>query len=111
MYGQLYQTGVTEPAGASASVTAQFGYGPRNANPENQAGWVYLAATFDSQVGNNDQYRANATAPAVAGSYSYTYRFSLDSGVTWTYCDANGAGSIPSLWFEVTQLPLMTVSP
>ena len=54
------------------------------------------------------------TAPA-AGSYRYVYRFSLDQGVSWTYCDNNqgdsGAGSNPGLTFDLENEAVLTVTP
>ena len=112
VYGQLYEAGTTEPAGAAATVRAQLGYGPPTANPEYEAGWSWSNGSFNVQVGNNDEYQASLTAPA-SGSYLYAYRFSLDRGVTWTVCDANtgdaGAGSNPGLTLEYATLPVLTV--
>jgi hypothetical protein len=114
VYGQIFEPGVTPSAGASAAVRAQFGYGPATANPQYEPAWIWTNATFNVQSGNNDEYQAQFTAPAV-GSYRYAYRFSLDSGVTWTVCDQNagdgGAGSNPNLSFELADLPVMTVTP
>ena len=54
------------------------------------------------------------TAPAV-GSYRYAYRFSLNQGVSWTYCDGTtgdlGAGSAGGLTFEIEDVPTLVVSP
>jgi hypothetical protein len=111
VFGQIFELGVTEGAGAGAGILAEFGYGPRTANPEHQAGWIWTVAAHNAAVtGNNDEYQANITAPAV-GSYSYAFRFSRDGGLTYTYCDVNGAGSNAGLSFETTRLPLFTVTP
>ena len=109
IYGRIFETGVTPAAGAAASVVAQVGYGPASVNPEWQSGWQFFPASFNVQVGNDDEYQASFTAPAV-GSYRYAYRFS-QNGTDWTYCDLNGAGSNASLFFETTQLPTLTVTP
>jgi hypothetical protein len=106
--GVLYEATITNPAGASAWI-AQVGYGPDSVNPENQSGWQWFSTAYNAQQGNNDEYTGSFTAPAV-GTYRYTYRFSSD-GTNWTYCDLNGAGSDPALGFEVTQLPILTVTP
>ena len=112
VFGQVYELGLTEAAGASAAVRAQLGFGPATANPEYEAGWSWTNATYNIQVAGNDEYRASFTAPA-AGSYRYAYRFSLDSGVTWTVCDENagdsGAGSNAGLTFDLASLPVLTV--
>ena len=108
VYGRLFEKDVTAAAGASGWI-AQLGYGPVTANPENQAGWTWVNATYNTQIDNNDEYLGMLTAPA-AGTYFYAYRFSPD-GENWTYCDVNGAGDNDGLSFEVTQLPVLTVTP
>jgi hypothetical protein len=114
IYGRLYEAGVTPAAGANASVLAQLGYGPASANPEYEAGWTWINATFNVQVGNDDEYQASFTAPA-AGSYVYGYRISFDGGATFTYCDNaqsdGGAGSNASLAFDLQNLGTLTVTP
>ncbi|MBI5497002.1 MAG: lamin tail domain-containing protein [Deltaproteobacteria bacterium] len=115
LYGRIYEVTVTEAAGANPAVTAQWGYGPLLANPEWETGWTWVNAPFNTQSGNDDEYGAPAgaapgfTAPATAGAYLFTFRFSLDAGLSWTYCDINGAGSNSGLFFDVTRLPIMTV--
>lgn len=108
-YGRIFETGVTSAAGAAPGIVAEVGYGPAGVNPEWQSGWQFYAASFNVQVGNDDEYQATFTAPAV-GSYRYAYRFT-QNGTDWTYCDANGSGSNASLAFETTQLPTLTVTP
>ena len=108
VYAQAYEAGITDAAGPAANLVAQVGYGPKTVNPETQSGWTWTAATFNTNVGNNDEWQASFTAPAV-GSYFYTSRFSFD-GVQWTYCDLNGAGSNAGQSFEVSQLPTLTVT-
>ncbi len=83
-------------------------------NPQYQAGWSWSTASYNIQSGNNDEYQGSFTAPA-AGSYRYAYRFSVDQGVSWTYCDANqgdfGSGSNAGLTFDLENLPVLTVTP
>ena len=54
---------------------------------------------------------ANTLTVLSDGLYSYTYRFSLDGGFGWTYCDLDGAGSGSGLTFDASQLGGMTVTP
>jgi hypothetical protein len=114
IFGQLYEAGVTEAAGPAAIVRAQLGYGLPTVNPEYQPGFTWVTPSYNLQSGNNDEYAGSFTAPA-AGSYRYAYRFSVDAGVSWTYCDGNqgdgGAGSNAGLTFDLTTLPVLTVTP
>lgn len=109
IYARVYEAGITDPAGADATIRAEIGYGPPNVNPSSQSGFVYVPASFNMQYGNDDEYQASFTAPA-PGSYRYVARFSLD-GVSWTYCDPDGAGSNPMLTFNAQSLPILTVNP
>lgn len=86
VYGRVYEAGFTDAAGASSQIFAQCGYGPSGTSPAT-AGWL-LDAVFNTQYGNDDEYQVAMIAP-VSGSYSYTYRFSRDNGVSWTYCDTD----------------------
>ncbi len=113
VFGQLFEVGVTEAAGANSTVRAQFGYGPLSANPQYQP-WTWSTAPYNVQSGNNDEYKATITLPAV-GVYGYAYRFSLDQGVSWTVCDQNagdsGSGSNAALSFSLGDIPVLTVTP
>jgi hypothetical protein len=109
IYGRIFETAVTEAAGAPANVGAQVGYGPPTINPTTQPGWTWFDAGYNVQVGNDDEFQASFTAPA-PGTWAVAYRFS-QNGLKWTYCDANGAGSNAGLTFDVSQLGVMTVQP
>lgn len=110
IYGRVYEAGITDPAGADSSILGEIGFGPDNVNPSSQSGFTFVPATFNQQYGNDDEYQASFIAPSTAGAYRYVVRFS-SNGVSWTYCDTNGAGSNPGLTFELQHLPLLTVTP
>ena len=110
IYGQILESGVTEAAGPSAQVTAQLGVGPGGTDPRTASVWTFQTAAYNAQVSNRDEYVLSVTAPA-PGTYAYTYRFSLDGGFDWTYCDLDGAGSNPGLTFDTGQLGTLTVTP
>jgi hypothetical protein len=106
IYGRAYEAGITDPAGANPTIVAEVGFGPENVNPSSQAGFTFVPATFNQQYGNDDEYQASFIAPLNTGAYRYVVRFSRN-GVSWTYCDTNGAGSNAGLTFD----PLLTVTP
>lgn len=110
IYGRIYEQGVTEPAGASAMVIAEVGYGPSGSDPTTSMAWQWFPATFNVQLGNDDEYQSSFVVNT-AGTYAYTYRFSLDGGTDWTAADLNGAGSNSGLTFEPSQLGVLTVTP
>jgi len=116
-YGRLYESGMTGLGSANPNVRAQLGYGLPTANPQYEAGWTWINATYDascSGCGNQDEYGASFTAPA-PGTYAYAYRVSLDQGQTWTVCDLaqadGGAGSSPGLTFDLQHLGTLVVTP
>jgi hypothetical protein len=111
VYGRVFQAGVTEPLGASVLVSGQVGVGPAGSDPRTSGAWAFVNATFNTQVGNNDEYIASFTVPTTPGSYAYAYRFSVDGGAHMTYCDTDGAGRNPGLTFDPTKTGALTVTP
>lgn len=110
VYGRIFEAGRTDVAmGAAPGILAELGFGPSSSNPTTSTAWRFAPASFNLEVGNDDEYEATLTVPA-AGSYAYTYRFSLDDGLNFTYCDTNGAGSNGGLGFESNSLGSATVN-
>ena len=92
---------------------AQVGFARKGSSPLHPAdvcGWEFAPAAFNVQYGNDDEFQASFTAPSAPGEYWYAYRFSLD-GESWTYCDTDGAGSLPTLSFSSAALGVLTVTP
>lgn len=99
MTGQVRKVGFTDlTAGTDPSplMRGQAGWGPRNTSPTAPAtaeAWTWTEASADlgwtdpSEDGADDQYVATVTAPPDAGDYDLAFRFSADSGITWTVCD------------------------
>jgi hypothetical protein len=110
IYGQLYEAGLTEAAGEPPNVIASLGYGPLGSDPRSHEGWSWVQANYNVQVGHNDEYSFKLTAPATPGTYSYSYRYSLDNGSSWTAADLDGAGANVGLAFSTMQLGVMTVT-
>jgi hypothetical protein len=89
VYAQVYKAGVTEPAGQGAGISVWIGYSSINSNPNTVADWKWVAATFSSQQGNNDEYVATLGDSLPAGTYYYASRFLLTDGV-YQYGGYNG---------------------
>ena len=88
IYGQVYEAGVTPAAGQGAGITAQFGYSTQNTNPSTWTNW--FNASFNIQVGNNDEYMGTFTG-LPAGTYYYAFRYSLN-GCTYQYGGYSAGG-------------------
>jgi hypothetical protein len=76
IYGQVFEGGVTNPAGQAPGLTAEIGYSTSNTNPNTWTNW--LPATFFAQVGNNDEFIANLGSTLAAGTYYYAFRYALN---------------------------------
>jgi hypothetical protein len=106
VYGQLYIPGATEGAGSVADVTAQLGYSTSNTNPSTWTNWVN--ATFNTQVGNNDEYIGTLSGLSGNNTYYYAFRYSYNdcpfvyggysapSANTWTVNSNSGGAFIGS---------------
>ncbi|MBZ4416799.1 IPT/TIG domain-containing protein [Myxococcus sp. RHSTA-1-4] len=92
VYGQVWEGGVTDSAGAGAGLVAHLGYGSTAQDP-GVAGWTWILAPYDQDVGNNDQFAV--PLPDLPVGTSYMYRYSLNGG---PYCygdrdDRGGSGN------------------
>jgi glycosidase len=93
IYGQVYIEDVTSEPGATPSLMAQVGYGNDGTLPTDAA-WRWFDASFNGNVGNNDEFAGQMVVDAAPGDYDYVYRYSTDGGVSWVY-GVHG-GLIPS---------------
>ncbi|HOY32233.1 MAG TPA: hypothetical protein PKW80_10175 [Bacteroidales bacterium] len=78
VYSRVYAPGVTDVAGQGAGIQAWIGYNTANTNPNTWTNWV--AATYNADDGNNDEYKANIGSTLPAGVYYYASRFKLGNG-------------------------------
>jgi hypothetical protein len=90
VYGQLYIAGITNGAGAANGVIAQVGVNSSNTDPSTWPANAWSIANFNTQVGNNDEYTAGIGNLLAAGTYYYTFRYSLGQGCPYYYGGYNG---------------------
>jgi len=99
-FGRVFAPGVTDlttGTDVTAALVGQVGVGPDGSLPADNAAWTWVAAAanagwVDTTEPGNDEYTASVSV-SIAGTYDLAYRFSLDGGATWTYCDGPaGAG-------------------
>ena len=115
IYGRIFEddNGVlTSSPGAHPSIVAQVGHGPLGSDPRGgNPAWLWIPATFNLQVGNDDEYQATFIVPFAPTNTqrSYTYRFSVDNGANYTYCDTDGNGTNGGLSFSTANLGTLTI--
>ncbi len=100
-FGRVYHPGITDRSSAvdpSPLLKAQFGLGGDGTAPATHASWTWYAASANTGwIGtgvdtNNDEYLASVQL-SIAGTFDAAYRFSVDGGHSWTYCDGGNEGS------------------
>ncbi|TRW23096.1 T9SS type A sorting domain-containing protein [Flavobacterium zepuense] len=96
-YAQGYEPGVTPGAGPGIGVQAWIGVSASNTNPNTWTTWVPM--TFNTQVGNNDEFMAQIGGALAPGTYYYASRFKLLDG-PYKYGGYNAAGG--SFWDGTT---------
>ena len=108
IYGQVWKHLVTNiPNNGGVGVLAQLGYGPMNSNPASAPGWTWVTGVFNQDVGNNDEFKATLT-PTTPGVFAYAWRFSMNGGYSWLYCDKGG--SMPTDPYNINDQGVMTVT-
>ena len=105
VYAQAYEPGVTEAAGIGTGVVGWIGYSSANTDPST-GGWTWVPASFNVQVGNNDELVADIGTALVSGTYYYASRFQLNGG-PYRYGGYNGG-----FWNGTTNVNgVLTVNP
>ncbi len=90
VYGQVYEAGVTNAAGAAAGMIAEIGVSNSNTNPSTWAAGAWSSASFNAQSGNNDEFVATIGSSLASGTYYYAFRYKLSSACNYQYGAVNG---------------------
>ncbi|WP_162128177.1 T9SS-dependent choice-of-anchor J family protein [Flavobacterium phycosphaerae] len=109
VYGQVLEAGLTDvTSGQAPGIQAWVGYSATNTNPNTWTNWT--AATFNMEVGDNDEYQATIGSTLIPGTYYYATRFVQGNGA-YVYGGID-ASNIGSFWDGTTYLSgVLTVSP
>jgi hypothetical protein len=84
VYGQVYEAGVTNIAGATPGLIAEIGVSSTNTNPATWAANAWTPANFNAQSGNNDEFIASISGLPL-GTYYYTFRYKLSNACAYQY--------------------------
>ncbi len=89
VYIRAYAAGVTDVSGESTRLKGWVGYSSTNDDPAN-AGWNWIPAIFNTEDGNNDEYKGTIPNNLTPGTYYYAARFELDNSGAYTYGGSAG---------------------
>ncbi|MEO0813416.1 MAG: hypothetical protein AAFY60_11175, partial [Myxococcota bacterium] len=85
---------------SSPNTVVQVGIGPDASDPVGNGSWVWTRAApnpgwdgTSSGEPNNDEWFVTANSPPEVGEYDVAFRFSVDQGRTFLYCDGGAPGS------------------
>jgi hypothetical protein len=96
---QVYEPGITPGAGAGAGITAEIGYSTSNSTPDGT--WTWTTATYNGEVGNNDEYAVTLGAGFVPGTYYFASRFIKTGSSTYVYGGSGGVWNSDNLVLTV----------
>jgi len=81
VYGQVYEPGLTDPAGQAAGITAWVGINNADTDPSTWTTWIPMTYNAEAtNTGNNDEYMATIGSNLAPGAYFYATRFRLNAG-------------------------------
>ncbi|UPQ77976.1 T9SS sorting signal type C domain-containing protein [Flavobacterium azooxidireducens] len=87
VYIKAYEPGLTTLSGEQSNLFGWVGYSSTNDDPSN-AGWTWVPATFNVEIGNDDEYVATLSGLAI-GTYYYAGRFQIGTG-PYVYAGSGG---------------------
>ncbi len=106
IYGRAFVKDCSEGDRACGQLVAQLGFGLQGIDPSvNPSQWSWMDAAYNPghTDDDNDEFQAKILTQD-EGAFSYTYRFSVDEGGSWTYCDLDGTdnGFQPDMLGQLT---------
>jgi gliding motility-associated-like protein len=110
IFGQVYETGLTEPNSQAAGIVAEYGVYTSNTDPSTWPASAWSAGTYNPVSllnPNNDEYMGTVSG-LTAGTYYYAYRFSLN-GCSFQYGGYSAAGG--GFWGGANVNGVITVTP
>jgi len=103
IWGQVWISGLTDVQSGpdpDPLVLAEVGVGPDGSDPsQSPTTWDWYPAMPNPGFthATDDEYEGELALPSAAGSpYDYAYRFSVNAGQTWAYCDLTDSTYTPS---------------
>ncbi len=91
VFTQGVEPGITDANATApgAGIEAWIGYSSTNNDPSVSAGWTWVPATYNVDVGANDEFQAEIGSGLAVGTYYYASRWRLN-GCTFVYGGTGG---------------------
>ncbi|MCX7611353.1 MAG: hypothetical protein N2043_07195, partial [Ignavibacterium sp.] len=90
VYAQIFIQGITPTPGPASGVQAWIGINTQNTNPSTWTNWY--PASFNVDVGNNDEYMAKIGYDLQPGTYYYASKFQYSSQTKFGGYSSSGGG-------------------
>ena len=94
IYGQVFESGLTNPTGQAAGITVSYGISSSNTNPATWPASAWSATTYNplSSINpNNDEYMATLSGLA-AGTYYYAFSYTYNGCTVYGGYSPTGGG-------------------
>lgn len=94
IYGQVFETGLTEATGQGAGITVQYGLSTTNTNPSTWPASAWTTASFNTLASgnpNNDEYMGTLSNLS-PGTYYYAFSYTYNGCTTYGGYSTTGGG-------------------
>lgn len=94
IYGQVFETGLTEAVGQGAGITVQYGSSTTNTNPSTWPASAWTTASFNTLASgnpNNDEYMGTLTNLS-PGTYYYAFSYTYNGCTVYGGYSTSGGG-------------------
>ncbi|MEN9972232.1 MAG: hypothetical protein RIS20_579 [Bacteroidota bacterium] len=94
VYGQVFESGITNPTGQATGITAEFAYSTLNTDPSTWPSASWSSASYNPASATNpanDEYMG--VIPALgSGTYYFAFRFTYNGCVSYGGASSTGGG-------------------
>lgn len=104
VYARVFEDAVTNPPGQGAGIECWIGWNTEDTDPATWGNWT--SASYNSDYGNNDEYKADISGDFVAGTYYFASRFQITDG-NYQYGGYSVSGG--NFWDEYNTSGVLTV--
>lgn len=102
IYGQVFESGLTNPSGQAAGITVSYGLSTSNTNPATWPASAWTTASFNPLASvnpNNDEYMGTLSGLS-PGTYYYAFSYTYNGCTVYGGYNASGGG----FWDGITNV-------